>query len=106
MKQRIRYVKKDNTLVSKFDLVAAHGSKYHVIIYLETMTYEIKNRISFRTYGGGEDVNNMNVLKRNIKKHLEHLGVEFEPEKRFRTFGRCNKGYNQEKHLEEIKKAI
>ena len=35
-----------------------------------------------RKYEGGEGINNLNVLKGRVKKHLIQLGVEFEKEKR------------------------
>jgi hypothetical protein len=100
MKQRIRYVKKDNKLISKNQIFSKHGSKYMVFIDLETRTYIIRNMVSHRKYEGGENINNMNVLKRTIKAHLEHLGCIFEKEKRFRTFGLCNKGHSQIKEIE------
>ncbi len=101
MKQRIRYIKKDNKIISKNEVINKHGSRYIVIIELDTMTYTIRNAASYRNYTGGENINNMNVLKRTIKKHLEHLGVEFETESRNRTFGVCEKGFNQQKALEK-----
>lgn len=107
MKQRIRYVKKENKLISKNEVISKHGSKYMVYIDLETMTYIIRNNLSFRKYEGGENINNLNVLKRNIKAHLKHLGVEFKKESRRRCFGLCSKGWNMDKELEkrkEIKK--
>ena len=75
MSQRIRYVKKGDTLMSVSDVVSKKGSKYCVTINLTDMTYVIKNIVSHRKYKGGEDINNLNVLKRNIKKHLKFLGV-------------------------------
>lgn len=104
MSQRIRYVKKGNVLISVSDVISKKGSKYSVTIDLTDMTYVIKNTLSNRKYKGGEDINNLNVLKRKIKTHLKHLGVEFEKERRKRTFGKCEKGYNQEKHLKETNK--
>lgn len=99
-KQRIRYVKKENQLVSKNEVWSKGGSRYMIYIDLVNITYIIRNSVSTRKYTGGEGINNMNVLKRNIKAHLEHLGCEFEKEKRFRTFGICNKGHSQIKEME------
>ena len=104
MIQRIRYVKKDKLLVSRDSIISKKGSSYIVQINLETMTYLIRNQLSLRKYEGGEGINNLHVLKRNIKKHLEHLGCVFSKEKRNRTFGICEKGFNQRKHLEDKKK--
>lgn len=101
MKQRIRYLKRDGQLVSKNEILSKHGSRYLVYIDIVTMTYTIRNIISSRRYCGGEDINNMNVLKRNVKKHLEHLGCEFEKESRMRTFGICEKSWNQSKEMEK-----
>ena len=52
------------------------------IIYLDTInvTYTIKNMVSRRKYSGGEEVNNLHVLKRHVKERLEKLGVEFTTE--------------------------
>lgn len=101
MKQRIRYIKKNGKIVSKNEVVNKFGSKYVVIIDPETMTYIIRNALSFRNYAGGENINNMNVLKRTIKKHLEHLHVEFETEVRQRCFGICEKNWSQEKEMKK-----
>lgn len=100
MKLRIRYREVDNKLVTVNPVLSKHGSLYMVYIDLESRTYLIRNQTSMRKYEGGEGVNNLTVLKRKVKKHLEYLGVEFDTEKRFRTFGLCEKGYTQEKHLQ------
>lgn len=103
MKQRIRYVKKEGKLISKNEIISKHGSKYMVYIDTQSMTYIIRNMISARKYDGGENINNMNVLKRTIKAHLEHLGCVFDKEKRQRVFGICPKGWNMQKELEKRK---
>jgi hypothetical protein len=105
MRQRIRYAKKDNQLISKHEIISKHGSRYMVYIDLESRNYIIRNCVSSRRYEGGENINNMNVLKRTIKAHLEHLGCEFEKEKRFRTFGRCEKSWSQQKEMEKRREA-
>lgn len=99
--KRIRYVEKDNKLISISDIVSEKGSKYLVTIDLENCTYRIKNLLSHRNYEGGQDINNMNVLKRTIKKHLKMLGVKFEKESRLRVFGLCPKGWDNQKELEK-----
>lgn len=103
MKQRIRYVKKENKLISKNEVISKQGSKYMVYIDLETMTYIIRNMISARKYEGGQNITNMNVLKRTIKAHLEHLGCVFDKEKRKRIWGVCPKGWNMDKELQKRK---
>lgn len=99
--KRIRYVEKDNKLISISDIVSEKGSKYLVTIDLEKCTYRIKNLLSHRNYEGGEDINNMNVLKRTIKKHLKLLGVSFEKEIRQRSFGLCSKGFTESQNREQ-----
>lgn len=101
MKQRIRYIKKDNQLISKNEVISKQGYRYMIYIDLENRTYTIRNMVSARRYEGGENINNMNVLKRTIKAHLEHLGCEFEKESRLRTFGICPKSWNQSKEMEK-----
>lgn len=103
MKERIRYEKKENQLISK-ELVSNSGAKYIVYLNLDTMTYLIRNQTSMRKYEGGEGINNLTVLKRKVKKHLQHLGIKFEKEKRSRSFGLCSKGHNEEKQRELRKK--
>lgn len=100
MLQRIRYDKKEGKLVSR-ELFSNKGSKYIVFIDLETMTYVIRNLLSLRKYEGGKGINNLTVLKRNVKKHLSHLGVPFDREIRHRTFGICEKGYSQAKEIQK-----
>lgn len=101
-KQRIRYIEKDGKLISG-EIISKHNAKYIVVIDLSTMTYLIRNTLSLRKYCGGEGINNLHVLKRKVKKHLEHLGCEFSSEKRFRSFGLCESGYNMQIHLQKMK---
>lgn len=100
LKQRIRYIKRDNKLVSKSEVISKTGARYMVYIDLDTKTYLIRNQNSLRKYEGGENINNMNVLKRTVKKHLEHLNCSFESERRNRTFGLCKRSWNQQKQKE------
>ena len=44
---------------------------------------------------------NMNMLKKEAREDLESLGVEFKRESRSRTFGLCEKGYDQKTHERE-----
>lgn len=82
MESRIRYKKsnKDNILVSVRDLISESGAKYKVKLDVENCKYVIINVNSERYYHGGEDVNNLHVLKRNVKAHLEKFGVSFSKE--------------------------
>lgn len=103
LKQRIRYIKKDNKLISKSEVVSKSGAKYMVYIDLETKTYLIRNQNSLRKYEGGENINNMNVLKRTVKAHLEHLNCSFDREKRSRSFGKCPKNYSEAIHRQKLR---
>lgn len=102
---RIRYNphdNRDNVLESTCILQSSRtGAKYIVRLDLNNNTYEIKNIKSEIIYRGGERVNNINVLKRQVRRRLSELGVNLTSERRNRTFGLCRKGYSQKKHLEE-----
>ena len=102
MSARIRYIETDveNVLISNRVFVSqSTGARYSVILDLNNFTFRIRNENSkTNTAIGGENINNLNVLKRTAKKHLERLGVNFSLESRMRTFGRCEKGYTQKKH--------
>lgn len=104
MKTRIRYkdhTKRENVVESTTTFMSSStGARYLIRLDLNNYTYEIKNIRSELLYRGGDNINNLNVLKRTAKKRLESLGVKFSKEDRDRTFGLCKKGYNQKKHLE------
>lgn len=103
MTARIKYNKtnKDGILRSVKNFTSVKGFTYYVKLYTDEKRYEILNIDSHNIVKrGGSPPNNMNVIKRNIKRDLRRLGVEFEIEKRDRTFGLCQKGYTQEKHSE------
>lgn len=104
-KQRIRYTEKDGKLIST-EVFSKQGSRYVVYIDLTTKLYLIRNTLSLRKYTGGEGINNLHVLKRHIKKHLEALGCQFEKEKRQRTFGVCPKGWTMEKEIRKRKEKL
>ena len=82
MLTRIRYKKVgEKTLKSVRTLQSSvTGAKYTVTLDLENFTYLIRNLLSYRKYEGGEKVNNLAVLKRNVKKRLKKLGVKFDHE--------------------------
>lgn len=104
--KRIRYkkTKDENVVVSNKILTSQKtGAQYLVYLDLDNVTYKIKNIRSENIHTGGENINNLNVLKRTVKSRLEKMGVSFEDEERDRTFGRCNKGYTQKIH--ELKES-
>ena len=83
MEARIRYkkYKKDDVLVSVRDLISkTTNARYRVKINLKKCTYVIININSERYYHGGENINNLHVLKRHVKSHLEKFGVSFSKE--------------------------
>jgi len=106
MSARIRYINTEvnNVLISNRIFVSqTTGARYVVILDLNDFTFRIRNELSkTNIVVGGENINNLNVLKRTAKKHLERLGVEFSDEQRYRTFGLCEKGYNQKKHTNKL----
>ena len=55
---------------------------YFVILDINKCEYTIRNMTSKRSYNGGDDINNLHVLKRHIKERLEGLGVNFDKEVR------------------------
>lgn len=98
--KRIRYkkTKEDNVVVSNKILTSQKtGAQYLVYLDLENVTYKIKNIRSENIHTGGENINNLNVLKRTVKSRLEGMGVVFGEEERDRTFGRCEKGMTQQR---------
>ncbi len=105
MATRIRYEKYDdpNKTYNQVSVRNFHSTRTDAmyIIYLDTknVTYTIKNMLSGRKYSGGDDVNNLHVLKRNVKERLEKLGVPFDSEIRdnaSRVKG-VNCGYKKDK---------
>lgn len=99
--KRIRYKKLDNKNVhvsNKILVSKKTGAQYLVYLDMENLSYKIKNIKTEDCYYGGENINNLNVLKRTVKARLKRMGVVFEDEDRYRTFGLCPKGYNQEIH--------
>ena len=102
MSTRIRYKKTndDGILKSVRDFTNRNGISYYVKLNTNDRTFEIRYKENQQLVkGGGKNINNLNVLKRTIKKELKGLGVEFGEDVRDRSFGLCQKGYTQEKHL-------
>lgn len=97
---RIRYkdTKQEGIKESTRVFTSKRGVRYKVRLDLNNMTYAIKNLNSENLIKGGENINNLNVLKQAARERLEELGVELATESRDRTFGLCIKGMTQEKH--------
>lgn len=103
MASRIRYTEKNpGVFISKQTFKSqTTGAEYKIHLDTNNMIYKIQNMRELRFVSiGGENINNLNVLKRVAKRKLMDLGVNFNSEYRDRTFGLCNKGYTQEKHME------
>lgn len=99
-KSRIRYRKEGNKLISIEPIVSQKNeARYQVWIDLETKTYIIRNMLTMKKFEGGEGINNLNVLKQKVKKHLKALGCQFDDERRNRTFGLVSPGWNQSKEI-------
>ena len=64
-KNRIRYKKtsKENILESNQKFISKAGIPYKAIIDLNDYTYKIRNLNSDNVIKGGENINNLNVLK-------------------------------------------
>ena len=102
MNSRISYISIDGNeklKVSKSFIISNRGTRYKVFLDLEKMEYRIHNALKRRWYTGKNKINNINVLKRAAKRHLLRLGCRFKEEVRNRTFGICEKGYSQQKHI-------
>jgi len=107
MSQRIRYKEETPGIFrsKRIFVSASTGARYKVLLDTNEMIYKVQNLNTMEfVYVGGENINNMNVLKRTAKKTLEKkFGVNFEEESRNRTYGICKSGWSQEK---ELKKRI
>lgn len=103
MSSRIRYIETDEPGILESVKVftsSITGARYKVFINLNNFSFRIRNENSkTNTVIKEGGITNLNVLKRAAKRSLEKLGVKFEDESRNRTFGLCEKGYNQKKHL-------
>ena len=84
--KRIRYqtTSEEGILISVRKLYSeTNGQTYAVVLDTNECTYTIKNlskQSILSNYKGGENINNLTVLKRKIKTHLEQLGVLFDSE--------------------------
>lgn len=80
MTVRIRYEKTDDEgiLCSVRNFYSKRwDAMYIVYLNINEVTFYVKNMLSGRKYTGGDNTNNLHVLKRQVKKKLEGLGVEF-----------------------------
>lgn len=78
--KRIRYKKTARKgVLESVRNIHSQKTDHMFIVYLhvDECRYVIKNIITKKTYHGGDNVNNIAVLKRNIKSRLEKLGVKF-----------------------------
>ena len=106
MANRIKYEKtaKEGILESYKNFHSeTTDAMYFVVLDTNKCEYTIRNMTSRRTYKGGENVNNLHVLKRNVKERLEKLGVKFDKEVRDnsnRVKGK-NCSYKQENKINE-----
>ena len=100
MISRIKYTKPDEkgncVSVTKIRSESTDAF-YRVHMNIVDKTYYIENPRTYRKYAGGDGINNLHVLKRNIRQHLEKLGVKFKVEVRNRNYGRCEKGEKNER---------
>jgi len=81
MNERIRYTElkhKENHVISIREFISKKtGARYKVILDLENLLYMIRNeRTKTFIKKGGDNINNLNVLKRTARKELASLGVE------------------------------
>lgn len=102
MNERIRYKDhkhRENHVISIREFISAStGARYKVLLDLENLTYMIRNeRTKEFVKKGGDNINNLNVLKRTARKKLGELGVPLDRESRDRTFGKVPKGMTQKK---------
>jgi len=103
MSARIRYAPTDREgeyESIKIFVSSSTGARYKVFINVVNFSYRIRNEHNkLNIIKKEKGINNLNVLKRAAKRDLESLGVRFNDESRNRTFGLCEKGYNQKKHV-------
>lgn len=97
--RRIRYEKTDdkNILKSVRTLISeSTNAMYEIQLNTKECLYRITNINNRRVYRGGENINNLHILKQKAKDHLKKLGVVFESEIRDNTSRVVGKncGYN------------
>jgi hypothetical protein len=60
------------------------GAEYEVVVDRENISYKIRNINSGRVYLGKNNWTNIKVLQRNLRQHLQDLGIFFEKEEQQR----------------------
>jgi hypothetical protein len=99
---RIKYVEhkfRDDSMISMKSYTSSRtGASYRIILDFAEMQYFIRNERTKEFVFKSKPYKNKNVLKRTARAELERFGVDLKKEVRDRTFGRCNKGYNQRQH--------
>lgn len=101
MYKRIRYRKVSDYIFESDIYTAKNDVTYFIRLDVKNMLYFIKNTNTGNLIKSQSTVSNLNVLKRNARARLVGLGVNLSNEVRDRTFGLCDKGYNQSKHKGE-----
>lgn len=100
---RIKYIDhkyKEGCKISLNDYVSeSTGARYRVILNLNDNEYYIRNERTKEYVFKSNSYGNLNVLKRNARNKLQKFGVNLGREVRQRTFGRCEKNWNQEKQI-------
>jgi len=107
---RIKYIehqfKKNHVISTRSFTSQITGAKYRVILNLDDMEYYIRNERTKEYSYKSKTYTNLNVLKRTARAKLEKFGVSLKREVRDRSFGVCEKNYNQKTHemLQELEK--
>lgn len=102
---RIRYKDhptRENCVISINDFVSKKtGARYRVILDFNENNFSIRNERNKEFVFKSKNYGNLNVLRRNARAKLKDLGVAVGRESRNRCFGRCEKGFSQEKWRKE-----
>lgn len=56
------------------------GAKYDIYINYEDVTFKIVNKSGRGNFYGGDNINNVEVLQRHIRKKLKTLGIDLSKE--------------------------
>ena len=98
---RVKYVDhkyRDNSMISMKSYTSeSTGANYRIILDFDEMKYYIRNERTKEFVYKSKAYKNTNVLKRTARAELERFGVNLKKEVRDRTFGRCSKGWTQQK---------
>jgi hypothetical protein len=93
MQSRIRYEYSDELPgvgVSKQRFVI-NGKHHLVVLNTEEMYFEIQDLEGNVIHKGGDDITNLHVLKRHVKRALMRHGCVFKTEERNRDYGLVKK---------------